>query len=189
MEDDLVECRQVAPLCGCDECLLIVLGPPRGRRTVAWLPQVSPEETARRIGPAGCQATRLKRRNPKRCSSKYTIDPAGDGTANGFDGHPVLRYTRFLLKPKWRNGIRDGLKHHWRLLLVGSSPTFGILLAQASNVSFILFECQRGPCEGIIAAFLRTDQSLRPIHMAISRCTRLRGQHSYSPAKVAGAGT
>ncbi len=29
--------------------------------------------------------------------------------------------------PKWRNGIRGGLKNHWGLPRVGSNPTFGTL--------------------------------------------------------------
>ena len=38
---------------------------------------------------------------------------------------PIL----FAPQPKWRNGIRGGLKNHWRLLRVGSNPTFGIIVA------------------------------------------------------------
>jgi hypothetical protein len=37
------------------------------------------------------------------------------------------RYDTQRARPKWRNGIRDGLKHHWAQALVGSNPTFGTI--------------------------------------------------------------
>jgi hypothetical protein len=56
---------------------------------------------------------------------------------------------------------------------VGSNPTFGTIIARASIYIYNPFERQRCPCDGIIAAFLRTGQSSRPVHMGdICRCTR-----------------
>ncbi len=65
-----------------------------------------------------------------------------------------------------RNGIRDGLKHRWALALVGSNPTFGILPTRpGALVLSSHYSVWHSPCAGIIAALLRSGQSLHPKHM------------------------
>ena len=76
-----------------------------------------------RSGVADCGASPIER-----CDS-YVKEPGSRrNDLTGTVDCPILAKTNGLHPmPKWRNGIRGGLKNHWRLLHVGSNPTFGIL--------------------------------------------------------------
>ena len=68
-----------------------------------------------------CRAVR------KRSGVAHPWNSASPASATKLDflTKPCLWTILTIREPKWRNGIRGGLKHRWGLPRVGSNPTFG----------------------------------------------------------------